>query len=88
MDMIGRNMKTIKDMKFIFDGYISDLKYQQAKDVTKMVISTICDLDCKYLRPRESTTEGNDEDFPTQFERPDDDVIKAEFPGNMVYCKT
>ena len=25
-----------------------------------------------------------DEDFPTQFERPDDDIIMADFPENML----
>ena len=31
----------IKDMKFILDNYISHIKDQQAKYVTKMVLSTI-----------------------------------------------
>ena len=31
----------IKDMKFISDDYIFDLKDWQAKDVTKMILSTI-----------------------------------------------
>ena len=74
----------IKDMKFILDTYISDLKDCSTKDVTKMVISTIWDLDCKYLRPKESTTKSSDEDFPTQFERLDDDIIMAAFPDNML----
>ena len=42
------------------------------------------DLDCKYLRCKESTTESSDEDFPTQFERPNNDIIMAEFPDNML----
>ena len=74
----------IKDMKFILDTHISDLKDCSTKDVTKMVIATIWDLDCKYLRPAESTTKSSDEDFPTQFKRLDDDVIIAEFPDNML----
>ena len=55
----------IKDMKFILDTYISDLKDWPAKDVTKMVMRTIHDLDSKYLRPKDTTTESSDEDFPT-----------------------
>ena len=35
----------IKDMKFLLDTHISDLKDWPAKDVTKMVISTIHDPD-------------------------------------------
>ena len=49
-----------------------------------MVMSTIHDLDCKFLRPKESTTESSHEDFLTQFDRPDDDIIMAEFPDNML----
>ena len=74
----------IKDMKFILDKHISDLQNQKAKDVTKMIMSTIHDLDCRYLRPKESTTESSDEDFPTEFQRPDEDIIMAAFPDNML----
>ena len=49
-----------------------------------MVISTIWNLDCKYLRPKDSTTGSSDIDFPSQFERLDDDIIMAMFPDNML----
>ena len=35
------------------------------EDVTKQILSTMKDLDCKFLWPKEST-ESSDEDFPTK----------------------
>ena len=40
-------------------------------------------IQTKYLRPKESTIESS-EDFATQFDRPDDDIIMVEFPDKML----
>ena len=56
----------IKNMKFLLDNHISDLKGQQVKDVTKMVMNIIWDPDCKHLRPKESTIESSDEIWETR----------------------
>ena len=62
----------IKDMKFILDTYISDLKdLTKQKDVTKMVSQHNSEIQTvsTYLRPKESTTESSDKDFPMQVQK-------------------
>ena len=85
-----------KDMKFILDSYISDLKDWQAKNVTKMFISIIQDPDCKELRPKESTTESSDERFSNAVQKTQmktsswqhflDDMLTSEVGTRVTNC--
>ena len=73
-----------KDIKFLLDKHVPDLHDRLLKDVDKMVMWIIKDLEYKYLRPTESITESLDEDFLMQFETVKEDQILAAFPDQML----
>ena len=74
----------LKDTKFLLDEHISKLSGHQVKDIAKMILSTVKDLECKLLCPTESTTESSDEDFLTELHHIKEDEIFVAFPADML----
>ena len=61
----------IKDMKFLIDNYVHQLSGCEAKDIVKMIMTTIWDPECKYLCPSESTeASDSDEGMPDKYDVP------------------
>ena len=74
----------LKDTKFLLDEHISKLSGHQAKDVVKMILSTVKDPECKFLCPTESTTESSDEDFMTEIHCVEEDEIFVAFLADIL----
>ena len=77
----------IKDVKYILNDHVANLKDCQGVDVTKQILSMVWDKDCKYLRPKELTTESSDEDFPMKICTTEEEKIFTEFLENMLTSK-
>ena len=53
----------IKDVKYILNDHVANLKDCEGVGVTKQILSMVWDEDCKYLSLKELTTESSNEDF-------------------------
>ena len=63
----------IKDMKFLVDSLVPQLSGHEVKDVAKMIMTMIKDLECKFLCPSKSTEASDSEKgMPDQVEVPDE----------------
>ena len=81
---LSKYQNFLKDVKFILDGHVTDLTECAPSAVMKQILATMRDPNCKYLGPKESTTESSDEDFPTQFTHLVEEQIFGEFPVDIL----
>ena len=75
----------IKDMKFLLDSHVPQLQGQEPKDIMKMIKTMVCNPECMYLHPSESTEESSSDDgMPQKFDTPSEADIMAEFPKDIL----
>ena len=53
---VQRYKTYVKDVKLILDDHVADLMGHNPSDVAKQVLRTVLHMECRYLRPAESST--------------------------------